>query len=97
MSDSIAVNVTETVEAVAVSVTETVAAVAVTVAEAGTKGDKGDQGIQGIQGPPGPPGSGGGNVAVQATNPALAAPGLWIQTGLGPGGTDMTFWVEDGS
>ncbi len=22
---------------------------------------------------------------------------LWIQTGLGAGGTDMTFWVEDGS
>lgn len=21
---------------------------------------------------------------------------LWFQTGLGPGGTDMTLWVEDG-
>lgn len=21
---------------------------------------------------------------------------LWVQTGLGPTGTDMTFWVEDG-
>lgn len=41
-------------------------------------------------------GAGGGssNLKVQATNPNLVAPGLWIQTF--PNG-DVTFWVEDGA
>lgn len=45
---------------------------------------------------PGPVGP--GNIKVGPTNtlqPGL--PGLWIQTGLGPSGTDMSFWVEDGT
>lgn len=33
---------------------------------------------------------------VQHTNPGSSSPHLWIQTGLGSNGTDMTFWVEDG-
>ena len=33
---------------------------------------------------------------IQNSNPGNSSPHLWIQTGLGPGGTDMTFWVEDG-
>jgi hypothetical protein len=36
------------------------------------------------------------NVYVQATDPGLTGPGLWIQTGLAPGGTGFTFWFEDG-
>lgn len=49
----------------------------------------------------GPSGSGGGgaaqNVFVQP-DPPTSPPDtyLWVETGLGPGGTDMTFWVEDG-
>lgn len=45
-------------------------------------------------------GSGGGaaqNVFIQNAAPSgTPATYLWIQTGLGDG-TDMTFWVEDGS
>jgi len=33
---------------------------------------------------------------IQNSKPGGSRPHLWIQTGLGPGGTDMTFWVEDG-
>ncbi|PJE65241.1 hypothetical protein COU91_02685 [Candidatus Saccharibacteria bacterium CG10_big_fil_rev_8_21_14_0_10_47_8] len=33
---------------------------------------------------------------IQHTNPGSSHPHLWIQTGLGPSGTDMTFWIEDG-
>ncbi len=33
---------------------------------------------------------------VQNSNPGSTTPHLWIQTGLGANGTDMTFWVEDG-
>lgn len=36
-------------------------------------------------------------VVVGNTNPNLTGPGLWIQTGLGPGGTGFTFWFEDGA
>ena len=32
---------------------------------------------------------------IQHTNPGSSHPYLWIQTGLGPKGTDMTFWIED--
>lgn len=38
----------------------------------------------------------GGNVYIQPNNPGSSTPHLWIQTGLGPHGTGMTFWVEDG-
>lgn len=35
---------------------------------------------------------------VGPTNQLLPGqPGLWIQTGLGENGNDMTFWVEDGA
>ena len=33
---------------------------------------------------------------IQNPKPDNEKPHLWIQTGLGPGGKDMTFWVEDG-
>jgi len=33
---------------------------------------------------------------IQHHNPGHHQPHLWIQTGLGPHGKDMTFWVEDG-
>lgn len=51
----------------------------------------------------GPAGSGGGgggavqNVFIGESAPSSPpATYLWIETGLGVGGTDMTFWVEDG-
>src|SRR5579864_2915068 len=34
---------------------------------------------------------------IQNANPGGSSPHLWIQTGLGTSGTDLTFWVEDGS
>ena len=33
---------------------------------------------------------------IQDSNPGSSNPHLWIQTGLGSKGTDMTFWIEDG-
>jgi hypothetical protein len=57
----------------------------------GLQGIQGIQGTQGIQGVPGP-----ANLVVSPTNPGLTQPGLWVQTGLGSG-TDMTFWIEDGT
>ena len=49
----------------------------------------------GIQGPPGAPGA--MNVFISPTAPPTPpATYLWIQTGLGASGIDMTFWVEDG-
>ena len=33
---------------------------------------------------------------IQNSNPGSSSPYIWIQTGLGPAGTDMTFWIEDG-
>jgi len=50
-----------------------------------------EQGLSGSGGT-----GGGGNLVVSATDPGLTEPGLWIQTGLGDG-SDMTFWVEDGT
>jgi hypothetical protein len=41
-------------------------------------------------------GSGTQQVYVQTTNPGLTGPGIWIETGLAPGGTGFTFWFEDG-
>lgn len=35
-------------------------------------------------------------IFIQHANPSTSTPHLWIQTGLGPHGNDMTFWVEDG-
>lgn len=35
-------------------------------------------------------------VYVQDTDPGMTGPGIWIQTGLAPGGTGFTFWFEDG-
>mgnify|MGYP003506435482 CR=1 FL=1 len=37
------------------------------------------------------------NVWVQPTPPVIPTTGLWIQTGLGVSGTDITFWIEDGT
>lgn len=45
-------------------------------------------------------GAGGGatNVFVQNATPSTPpATYLWVQTGLGASGTDMTFWIEDGT
>jgi len=36
-------------------------------------------------------------LSVDPASPAFAEPGVWVQTGLGPSGTDMTIWIEDGS
>ena len=33
---------------------------------------------------------------IQHSNPGSPHPHLWIQTGLGPKGDGITFWVEDG-
>lgn len=42
--------------------------------------------------------NGSNNLFVQNGAPGSPpATYLWIQTGLGTGGTDMTFWVEDGT
>lgn len=47
-------------------------------------------GVVGVQGPPGDQG-----LFIQPTQPAGPPPYLWIQTGLGQSGSDMTFWVDD--
>lgn len=52
-------------------------------------------GVVGGTTPAGGPGS-AGNLRVQNSNPDLTEPGVWIQTGLGAGGADMTIWVETG-
>lgn len=38
-------------------------------------------------------------VFVQPTEPSVSAgvPFIWFETGLGPEGTDMTLWIEDGT
>jgi hypothetical protein len=36
------------------------------------------------------------NFTVAPNNPALVAPGMWVQTQAGPTGQDVTFWIEDG-
>ena len=35
-------------------------------------------------------------IYIQHAKPPSRAPHLWVQTGLGTSGQDMTFWVEDG-
>ncbi len=42
--------------------------------------------------------NGAKNVFVQPTapSPTPSGPYMWVQTGLGPGGHDVTFWIEDG-
>ena len=57
----------------------------------GPQGVQGPQGIQGVQGEAGPQ-----NLFVQADDPVMTGPGLWIQTGLGDG-DEVTFWIEDGA
>jgi hypothetical protein len=53
--------------------------------------------LNGGQGPQGLPGAPGNtNVVVSATDPGLTEAGLWIQTGLGPTGDGISFWLEDG-
>lgn len=37
-----------------------------------------------------------GRTFVQPTQPTVPGPWVWVQTGLGPNGTDVTVWVEDG-
>lgn len=49
------------------------------------------------QAPGAPPSSGDTNVFVQSSDPGLTSPGIWVQTGMGAGGADMTIWVETGS
>lgn len=36
------------------------------------------------------------NFAIGSTDPGLAQ-GMWVQTGLGPNGDDITIWIEDGT
>lgn len=38
-----------------------------------------------------------GQVKIQSVNPNFTTSGLWVQTGLGLEGSDITFWVEDGT
>jgi hypothetical protein len=43
---------------------------------------------------------GSGTQTLFIQNPAPTPPGvpyMWVQTGLGTSGTDLTFWIEDGS
>ncbi len=35
-------------------------------------------------------------IFIQDDTPKSSTPYLWVQTGLGPSGTGMTFWIEDG-
>lgn len=35
-------------------------------------------------------------IFIGPTAPTFTAPGIWIQTGLGPSGQDYTVWFEDG-
>lgn len=39
-------------------------------------------------------GGGSPDLFVQHDNPGMTSPGMWIQTGLGASGADMTIWVE---
>lgn len=69
------------------------------VGPAGADGPPGPQGIQGPVGSIGPTGAagGGGNVYIQAAAPSSPPTKyMWIQTGLGASGKDLTFWIEDG-
>ena len=60
----------------------------VTAARSGAQGPTGPQGEQGIAGEQ--------SVYVQPTQPTgLTRDYLWVQTGLGPTGTDWTLWFED--
>lgn len=56
--------------------------------------DVGERGRDGKDGKDGKDGA--DNLFVQPDNPNMTIPGLWIQTGLGPDGLGITFWVEDG-
>lgn len=38
----------------------------------------------------------GSTFVVSDFQPSIAATGMWVQTGLGPDGSDFTLWVEDG-
>ena len=60
------------------------------------KGGTGATTIEGARANLGITSGAGSNVFIQSTNPGTKSPHLWIQTGLGPHGSDMTFWVEDG-
>lgn len=45
-----------------------------------------------VPGPQGP-----SALSVGTTNTLTpGTPGMWLQTGLGPDGTDFTLWIEDG-
>lgn len=35
-------------------------------------------------------------IYIQPNDPGGSRPHIWIQTGLGPKGKDMAFWIEDG-
>lgn len=37
-----------------------------------------------------------GRCFIQNAQPTVPGPYLWVQTGLGPDGTDHTLWIEDG-
>lgn len=70
----------------------------------GAQGPTGPAGATGAQGPQGPAGAAGPqgpggphNLYIQPTQPAFDAAehALWIQTGLGPQGNDVSFWIKD--
>ena len=71
----------------------------------GVQGATGPTGAQGIQGPEGAAGTtgatgaagpkgdpGNDNLKVQTTNPALAIPGMWVDTS----GGNINIWIETG-
>ena len=64
----------------------------------GPAGPAGSVGAAGPQGPQGPAGPGGPhNIYIQPAQPAFGAgeKALWVQTGLGPSGNDVSFWIKD--
>lgn len=49
-----------------------------------------------VRGGPIVQGSSSERIFVQPDPPTAPAPWFWVETGLGAGGHDVTFWVEDG-
>lgn len=57
---------------------------------------RGARGARGLDGDNGKQGKDGNDTLWVGTTNELKGIGLWIETGLGVSGTDMTFWVEEG-
>lgn len=90
-TDIIVISVSEPLSGEVVLGESTQFDVVVSESEVGPTGPQGSAGRDGADGEAGPQ-----NLFVQPLDPAMTGPGLWIHTGLGLGGDDVTFWVEDG-